>query len=339
MTIMRLLCQLTLLAMTCLTPAAAQQVRTPPPGSSERAAILAALQPVPGAKVRFIVHELQLVEGKTGQYAYAIVDPSKQEYDGGEFLLKNTGGWRVIWSVTGGRTNDCRTAAVYYQSALRTLETDGIDPDVVNPKLHEEYLRLATFSSEDPDCTALGDLGPELPTIASEPACPECNSNKSKPVTTQNKPRVIADPRHRAPISGADLDGDGKPDAVSIVHILPAGAGRRIDSNMVIANPWDTDASAQAVPDEDTQMALLIENSKSGTRYLLHSPYIELSNNLLSGVPVKVRRGKTSLARAFRKDCPQMRHDFLLMATEAGIDIALFWNANRFEVCWPEEIP
>lgn len=34
-----------------------------------------------------------------------------------------------------------------------------------------------------------------------------------------------------------------------------------------------------------------------------------------------------------------MRHDFLLMATDAGIDIALFWNAGRYEVCWPEEIP
>lgn len=339
MTMTRILCQLTLLALVSLTPAGAQQVRTPPPGSSERAAILAALQPVPNGKVRFIVHDLRLVEGKTGRYAYAVVDPSKQEYDGGEFLLKNTGGWRVIWSVTGGGTDDCRTAAVYYQSAVRTLEADGIDPDVVNPKLHEEYLRLATFASEDPDCTALGDLGPELPTIGSEPACPECDADKPKSVTTQNKPRIIPDPRHRAPITEADLDGDSKPDAVSIVHILPEGAGRRIDADIVIANAWDTDASAQAVPNEDTQMALLIKNSKSGASYLLHSPYIELSNNLLSGVPVKVKRAKTRLARAFRTDCPEMRHNFLLMATEAGIDIALFWNKSRYEVCWPEEIP
>jgi len=40
-------------------------------------------------------------------------------------------------------------------------------------------------------------------------------------------------------------------------------------------------------------------------------------------------------------DSPDLRHDFLLMATEAGIDIALFWNgrAKRYEVCWPNEIP
>jgi hypothetical protein len=29
------------------------------------------------------------------------------------------------------------------------------------------------------------------------------------------------------------------------------------------------------------------------------------------------------------------------MATEAGIDIALFWNgrAKRYDLCWPNEIP
>lgn len=339
MTIMRILYQFTLLALVGLTPAVAQLVRTPPPGSSERTAILAALQPVPGANVRFIVHDLRLVEGKTGRYAYAMVDPSKQEYDGGEFILKHTGGWRVIWSVTGGGTNDCRTAAVYYQSALRMLESEGIDPDVVNPKLHEEYLRLATFASEDPDCTALGDLGPELPTLTSELDCPECNADNSPPVTTQNKPRIIPDSRLLAPINGADLDGDGKQDAVSIVHILPGGVGRRMDRNIVVANPWDIDASAQALQDEDTQIALLIENSRSGTRYLLHSPYVEVSNNLRANGPVEVTRAKSSRARAFRKDCPALRHDVLLMTTDAGIDIALFWNANRFEVCWPQEIP
>ncbi|MGE8142922.1 hypothetical protein ACQKOE_13180 [Novosphingobium sp. NPDC080210] len=63
-----------------------------------------------------------------------------------------------------GGTDDCRTAASYYPSALRLFQAEGIDPDAIDPRLHEEYLRLVDFSAEGPDCTALGDLGPDLPT-------------------------------------------------------------------------------------------------------------------------------------------------------------------------------
>ena len=86
---------------------------------------------------------------------------------------------------------------------------------------------------------------------------------------------------------------------------------------------------------------LVVENSRTGTRHLLHSPYVEISARVGAGHPVAVERANTKLAREFRKDCPDLRHDFLRMATEAGIDIALFWNAgaNSYDVCWPNEIP
>ncbi len=330
---------MTLLALVGLQPAVAQQVHTPRPGSSERTKILDAIRPSAASVIRFIVHDLRVVDGRTAQYAYAVVDPSQQEYDGGEFLLRNTGGWRVIWSVTGGGTDDCRTAASYYQSAIGLLEAEGINPDVLSPQLQEEHLRLTAFATKDPDCSAIGDLGPEPPTLASEPADTAYGVADTPPDAGTTRPRILPDPKRGTPIAGADLDGDGKQDLVSIVHILPSGAGRAIDRSIVIANPWDTDATAQPLADEDTQMALLIERSRSGVRYLLHSPYVELSSNLRTDGPVKAVSAKSSLARAFRKDCPALRHDFLVMATEAGIDIALFWDASRFEICWPEEIP
>jgi hypothetical protein len=326
MIIKRALLLLALFAMTGHPPVAAQQVHTPRPGTDERTRILEALRPAPQSKIRFIVHQLKVIEGKTARYAYAVVEPSKQEYDGGEFLLKFAGSWQVIWSVTGGGTNDCHIAAHYYQSALRLLQEEGIDPDAVSPQMHEEYLRLATAAADDPDCTAIGDLGPEL-------------AEYDLPSAAQGRPRLITDPKYSAPISEADLDGDGTPDKVSIVHILPGGAERIIDADITVANPWDTAPSAQAVPDADTQMALLIETSRAGARYLLHSPYIEESASLMAGRPFEVKRAGSSLARAFRKDCPALRQDFLVLATGAGIDIALFWNADHFEVCWPDEIP
>jgi len=339
MTMTRIPFLLFLIAWVALAPAMAEPVYSPRPSENERAQILNVLRPSSDSQVRFIVHDLRVIKGQKARYAYAVIEPSKQEYDGGEFLLKYAGGWRVIWSVTGGGTDDCRTAAVYYQSALRLLESEGIDPDVVSPKLHEEYLRLATLAAEDPGCTALGDLGPELSAFAPEADCTKCNADDPKPVAARNHPRIMPDSRLPAPNTGADLDGDGKPEVVSVVHILPESAGRSIEENVVIANPWDSDASAQDLPDEDTQMALLITNSRTKARYLLHSPYVELSANLLSGAPFEAKRAKTPQGLAFRKDCPALRHDFLQMATEAGIDIALFWNLSRYEVCWPEEIP
>lgn len=325
-----------LVAVLGLTPAAAQQVRTPPPGTSERTQILNALRPSPGSKIRFIVHQLKVIKGKTATYAYVVIEPSKQEYDGGEYLLKQDGGWRVIWSVTGGGTDDCRTAASYYQSALRLFQAEGIDPDAINPELHEEYLRLATFAAEDPDCAALGDLGPDLP-VSDE----KTDDRDGLQPGNGARSRIAPHPRFRSPVTQADLDGDGKPDAISVVHILPASAGRELAPDIIVANPWDSAAAAQGLTDDNQTMALVVENSRTGTRHLLHSPYVEISARVGAGHPVAVERANTKLAREFRKDCPDLRHDFLRMATEAGIDIALFWNAgaNSYDVCWPNEIP
>lgn len=336
MTLPRISLLIMLVALLGLTPAAAQQIRTPPPGTSERTQILDALRPSPGSKIRFIVHQLKVVKGKMATYAYAVVEPSMQEFDGGEFLLKQDGGWRVIWSVTGGGTDDCRTAATYYQSALRLLQAEGIDPDGLNLQLHEEYLRLATLAAEDPDCTALGDLGPDLP-VSDE----KVDDQDGPQPGNEARSRLAPHPRFRDPVTQADLDGDGKPDTITVIHILPGGAGRELAADMIITNPWDSDASAQGLTDEDQTMALVVENSRSAARYLLHSPYVEISARVGAGHPVAVARANTRLARGFRKDCPDLRHDFLLMATEAGIDIALFWNAhaNCYDVCWPNEIP
>lgn len=136
-----------------------------------------------------------------------------------------------------------------------------------------------------------------------------------------------------------DLDGDGKAEQLAIVHILARTPQRQVDPALVVANPWDSDAPAQALPAADQPMALILTNSATGTRHLLHSDYIALSANLFKGAPVRAERKGTATFRDFRRDCPAMRHDYLLMATEAGIDIALFWNGRRYEVCWPNETP
>lgn len=343
MTLTKKLFLLAMLVLTTITPAAAQQAYSPSPGAAERTRILDAIRESARLDIRFIVHSLRVAKGTSAQYADAVVEPSKQEYDGGEFLLKYEGKWRVVWSVNGGGTDDCRTAAIYYQSALRTLEANEIDPDKLSPQLSGNYQQLATVALEDLDCITIGDLGPELPPVAASHACRTCDVPGVPRgfLSYTPVPRILSDPRLPSPNTTADLDGDNRPDEVTVVHIMPSAPNRTIHQDLVFANPWDADPSAQPMPEEDTQLALLIKNSASGTRYLLHSPYVKRSNNLRSRGPVDVALARSSLAAAFRKDCPALRNNFLAMSTDAGIDIALFWSAsaNEYDVCWPNEIP
>ncbi len=141
---------------------AAQAVLVPPPGSKERTAILDALRPEQnedGATVLFIVHTLREVQGQGAKFAYASVEPSKGEYDGGDYILENDGQWRVIWSVTGGGSNTCADLAAYYLAAIHYLTKHGASPDLLAPDLRPEQKRLA---ASDPELSDVGDMGPEL---------------------------------------------------------------------------------------------------------------------------------------------------------------------------------
>lgn len=141
----------------------AQTVLLPPRGSRERTEILDALRPSgqdeDGSGVRFIVHTLREVQGRDARFAYASVEPSKGEYDGGDYILENRGQWRVIWSVAGGGSNSCGDLAAYYLAAIHYLMKHGAAPDLLAPNLQHEQKRLAAC---DPDLSEVGDMGPAL---------------------------------------------------------------------------------------------------------------------------------------------------------------------------------
>lgn len=145
------------------TVAIAQKPHTPRPGTAERTRILDAIRGNPRNSVRFIVHDLFVIKGKDATFAYAVVEPSKQEYDGGQYILEARGSgqdWRVIWSVRGGGSSDCDAAAEYYRSVARYLKVRGVRVGDLNPT-HEEELQNLTAGEDG--CWTIGDLGPELP--------------------------------------------------------------------------------------------------------------------------------------------------------------------------------
>lgn len=142
---------------------AAQTVVVPPAGSHERTDILDAIRPSEpgedGSTVRFVVHTLREVQGRNARFAYASVEPSKGEFEAGEYILEKRGQWRVIWSVAGGGANTCGDLAAYYLSAITYLTKHGVTPDLLAPHLRPEQKRLAAC---DPDLSEVGDMGPAL---------------------------------------------------------------------------------------------------------------------------------------------------------------------------------
>jgi len=156
-----------LLSSMASSPLAAQPAKTPRPGSLERKQILDAIRPAPNSQIRFVVHRLRVVKGQGAAFAYAAVEPSRQEYDGGEYVLQRddrTGAanWRIIWAVTGGGANACADIADYYQSLTRHLTKYRVAANALNPRHAQEAAQQAAAAAADQDCSAVGDLGPDL---------------------------------------------------------------------------------------------------------------------------------------------------------------------------------
>ena len=157
------------LMIACLgaSAASAQHARTPRPGSLERKQILDALRPAPESGIRFVVHSLRVVKGKGATFAYAAIEPSRQEYDGGEYILQRgdadgAGQWRKIWAITGGGANSCADIARYYEAVTQHLKQYGIAADTLNPGHTSEAKRQAAAAAAEDDCWSVGDLGPDL---------------------------------------------------------------------------------------------------------------------------------------------------------------------------------
>lgn len=149
---------------------------------------------------------------------------------------------------------------------------------------------------------------------------------------------VTADGRFSQPRQSVDLDGDGRAERVELVRVARGVRGAAVAGSPSVSNPWDTDAGAQPLPPRDVALALRITNSTNGRAWLLHGSYLDSIVDL-GEAPVTPLRRTTKAWRAFRHDCPELRHDVLQMPTQAGIDIALYWSAGRYRVCWPNEVP
>ena len=133
----------------------------------------------------------------------------------------------------------------------------------------------------------------------------------------------------------ADLDGDGKPDRIYAVRVQRRGVADVADATLRIANPFGRRPLATG----GESLTLAIAHA-SGARWLIHDR--EFFATPIWGeatLPLGVARRGSAAHRSLVQQGAKPRGDMLLLGTEAGIDVALYWTGNGYAVFAPKEEP
>lgn len=164
------------------------------------------------------------------------------------------------------------------------------------------------------------------PVLAQQPPSAELNALFG--------PAVEAHPLAAAPVATLDLDGDGKPDDVWVVRLL-RGGNDALAAGTRSANPLGKRGLAR----QGEKLALAIRHG-TGERWVLHdSEFFTTPIWQTKPLPLEAARRGGKAHRAAVAAGAKPRGDLLLLGTEAGIDIALFWTGNRYVVNAPKEEP
>lgn len=147
-------------------------------------------------------------------------------------------------------------------------------------------------------------------------------------------PAVEAHPLAAAAFATLDLDGDGKPDSVWVVRVTRGGADA-LAKGVRTANPL----SKRGLGRNGEALALALQHA-GGERWLIHAGDV-LATPIWQSKPLPLEAAKRG-SKPFREAVAagaKPRGDLLLLGTEAGIDVALFWNGTRYVVNAPKEEP
>ncbi len=107
-------------------------------------------------------------------------------------------------------------------------------------------------------------------------------------------------------------------------------------SNLLKVNPWDTtEVSKYGEP-----LSLRIKFGNSNKEYLLHDSSFFASPMWDSdSLPFRILKKNQNEFIECKKNIPELNSDAIILGTEAGIDILLYWKGNEFKLFWPDEEP
>ncbi len=155
--------------------------------------------------------------------------------------------------------------------------------------------------------------------------------------------RVQANGRFQAPFATGDFDGDGKPDMLYLVTILPQSAGHGLASDVTVIGSLFGQESLGARPEN---LALAIVQDGGRKKFLLTGYEGEgvtdyFDSPIWQGptAPIRVERRGSIAFEDFRHQDGPIRNDIIVVGTEAGIDTALFWTGRGYALFQPAEEP
>lgn len=155
--------------------------------------------------------------------------------------------------------------------------------------------------------------------------------------------RVEANDRFTQPYATADFDGDGKPDAVYLVTILPQSAGHEIARDVTVMGKLFGSAPLGA---HGEALALAILQGGGKRKFLLTgyqgdgvTSYFESPIWSETPLPLAVAKRGSKSFEEFHHQEKRITHDILVVGTEAGIDTALYWTGQSYAWFQPVEEP
>ena len=157
----------------------------------------------------------------------------------------------------------------------------------------------------------------------------------ASPISALFGSRVTEHAGFKAPFLTADFDGDGEPDAVYVVAIAPGSAKKTLAANVAIAG-FQTDATH--LDKQGEAFALAIVQGKSKHKTLVIGPF-DTPIWTVSPPPVSVAKRGSQAFKDFQRQEKRIANDVLVLGTEAGIDVALYWNGKSFVQFAPNEEP
>ena len=155
--------------------------------------------------------------------------------------------------------------------------------------------------------------------------------------------RVTANARYKAPLFTGDFDGDGTPDAAYLVTILPESAQDKLAGDVTVIG---TQFGREPLGSRGEALALAIVQKSGRQKFLLTGYEGEGVSDFFGSPiwerlppPIDIARRGSKTFQTFQAEEPGIKHDILVVGTEAGIDTALFWNGQSYVLFSPAEEP
>jgi hypothetical protein len=103
-----------------------------------------------------------------------------------------------------------------------------------------------------------------------------------------------------------------------------------------IVNLWDTtDVSVNGEP-----LSLRIKFGNVEKEFLIHdSSYFATPMWSSDSLPIRILKKNDNDFMEWKNKIPELNSDVIVLGTEAGIDILLYWDGYKFNLYWPDEEP